>query len=58
MAREIIETIPDFVTDPSEWVWSGRIEWDGYEEARAILLKAAKPRHKWTRRIRLPLARN
>ena len=54
LAREILETIPHFVADPAEWIWSARIEWDGYEKPRAILLEAAKPRRKWTRRIPLP----
>jgi hypothetical protein len=57
-AREIIETIPNFVADPTEWIWSARIEWDGFERARAIMLEAVKPRHKWSHRIRLPSARN
>ena len=55
LAREIIGTIPNFVDEPAEWIWSGRIEWNGSEEARAILLQAAKPRRKWRHRIRLPL---
>jgi len=58
LARETIETIPHFIAEPTEWIWSARIEWDGFEKARAILLEASKPRHKWTHRIPLPLGRN
>ncbi|MFZ1890120.1 MAG: hypothetical protein WAU33_19015 [Candidatus Binataceae bacterium] len=57
LASGIIETIPHFVADPTEWSWKAGIEWDGSEQARAILLEATKPRHKWFRRIRLPLVR-
>ena len=56
LAREIIESIPHFVAEPTEWIWSARIEWDGYEKARAIFLEAAKPRRRWTRRIPLPFS--
>jgi hypothetical protein len=55
LAREIIEAIPHFVAEPTEWTWYGRIEWDSHEKARAILLRAQKPRRKWSHRIRLPL---
>jgi hypothetical protein len=55
LAGEVINSIPRFVTDPSEWSWSAQIEMDT-EKLCAILLEAAKPRHKWSRRIRLPLS--
>jgi len=58
MARKIVDAIPDIVAEPSEWIWKGRILGDRNEEARVLLLEAVKPRHRWTRRIRLPRISN